>query len=396
MRNTFYKTTLIILLFGFISEYKLFAQTITLDPEPGFTEYATYYISSFDLQTGASNFQLFRFRLSGDSYPVYGKVHFIASLISPSLNINSETTIIDVESAPFPMNADIVLENQDLSTNTTQLLDVNGNVVPLSVTINESMDVSQFDEILSAVLTTGRLADGHYSFVVQIYSGSSPEDLSLTDSEDISIVVESPSYITLESPGGALADTSINEIYNTFPLFIWYPQACSQCDMLFRLSEFKPGIHSSIDDAIEDETMLPFDQTADWESIGVVSSFQYPVSNARLLEYDKVYVWQVKATLPTTAGEEEMTSSIFAFKIGDIGGSAPVPTGVNPVIQLLGQALASDQFSVLFGPGGSLEGYIPNGSYSVNGNSSDQSSIMAVINQVISQDVVITNISVID
>lgn len=396
MRNTFYKTALLFLLSGFISDHKLFAQTIHLDPEPGFTEYATYYISNFDLQTGASNFQLFRFRLRGSSYPVYGKVHFTASLISPSLNIHSETTIIDVESAPFPMNADIILENQDFSTNTTQLLDVNGNVVPLSVTINESMDVSQFDQILSAVLTTGRLIDGHYLFIVQIYSGSSEDDLSLTDTEEITIVVDSPSYINLESPGGTLADTSINEIYNTFPLFIWYPQVCSQCDMMIRLSEFKPGIHSSIDDAIEDETMLPFDQTEDWESIGNVTSFQYPVSNVRLLAYNKVYVWQVKATLPTTAGDEEITSSIFSFKIGDIGGSSPVLSDVNPVIQLIGQALTSDQFSGLFGPGGSLEGYIPNGSYTINGNVSDQSSIMAIINQVISQNAVITNISVID
>ena len=80
MRNTFYKTALFIILSGFISDYKLYSQTINLDPEPGFTEYATYYISSFDLQTGASNFQLFRFRLRGSSYPVYGKVHFTASL----------------------------------------------------------------------------------------------------------------------------------------------------------------------------------------------------------------------------------------------------------------------------------------------------------------------------
>ena len=50
------------------------AQSATLEPEPGFTEYATYYISSFDLQTGASNFQLFRFRLAASTYPVYCKL----------------------------------------------------------------------------------------------------------------------------------------------------------------------------------------------------------------------------------------------------------------------------------------------------------------------------------
>ncbi len=396
MRNTFYILVFSIILSGFISDKNLYSQTISLVPEPGFTEYATYYISSFDLQTGASNFQLFRFRLKGSTYPVYGKINFIASLMSPTLNLNNETTIVDVESEPFQMTSDILLVNQDFSSNTTQLLDVTGNAIPLSVRINESMDVSQFDQILSALLTTGRLADGHYSFRIQIYSGNTEDALSLTDTEEITIVVESPSYINLESPGGALADTSLNEIYNTFPLFTWYPQVCSQCNMLIRLAEFNPSIHSSIDDAIEDETMLPFNQTEDWESIGNVTSFQYPVSDARLLEHNKIYVWQVKATLPTTAGNEEIISSIFAFKIGDIGGSTPIPQSVNPVIQLLGQAFTSDQFNSLFGPGGSLEGFTPTGLYSVNGNTSDQSSIMAVINRIISQNAVITNISVED
>jgi len=315
-------------------------------------------------------------------------------MVSPSLNINTATTVIDVESAPFLMNADIMIDNQDFSTYSTQLNDVNGNSVPLSISINETMDISQFDQILSAVITTGKLADGHYSFNVQIYSGSNEDDLPLTDTEEMTIVVESPSYINLESPGGALADTSLNEIYNTFPLFIWYPQFCSQCDMKIRVAEYKPGIHSSIDDAIEDETTLPFDQSADWESIGNVTSFQYPVSNARLLEYNKVYVWQVKVTLPTTEGSEEIISPINAFKIGNISGSSPLPPDVSPVIQLLGQVFSSDQFNAIFGPGGSLDGFTPNGNYTINGSSSDQTSVMAIINQVINQNGSIINISV--
>ena len=105
---------------------------------------------------------------------------------------------------------------------------------------------------------------------------------------------------------------------------------------------------------------------------------------------------QIKASLPTTVGVEEIISSINAFKIGDIGGTNPLPTGVNPVIQLLGQAITSDEFNALFGPGGSLEGYVPNGTYSVNGNSADQNAVMTIINQVINQNATITNVSVND
>jgi hypothetical protein len=392
LQKTVYCLSILILFAG----QHLQAQSATLEPEPGFTEYATYYFSSFDLQTGASNFQLFRFRLHSSSYPVYAKIVFNASMTSPALEIHSQSVIVELETASFQMNADIILDNQNLSANTTQLVDVTGNAIPLSVTVNEVIDVAQFDQILSSVITTGRLAAGNYTFDVQLYSGSSEDDLFLTDSENIIIVVESPTYISLESPGGILADTSMNEIYNTFPFFIWYPQFCTQCDMNIRIAEFDPGVHSSVEDAIEDETIIPFDQTEDWEFIGNVTSFQYPVSNARLLEYNKIYVWQIKASLPTTVGVEEIISSINAFKIGDIGGTNSIPPDVNPVIQLLSQAISSDDFNSLFGFGGSLEGYVPNGIYEVNGNSADKNMIMTIINQVINQNATITNITVND
>ena len=384
-----YLLTLII-----FSGHNLQAQSATLEPEPGFTEYATYYISSFDLQTGASNFQLFRFRLHSSSYPVYTKIVFNASMISPALGIDSEIAIVELETVPFQMSADIILDNQDMSTTTTHLIDVSGNTVPLSISINDMITSSQFDEILSSVITTGRLTDGIYTFEVQVYSGSSEDNLALTDSENINLVVESPANISLESPGGALEDTSLTEIYNTFPLFIWYSQFCSQCEAEIRVAEYVHGTHSSINEAIEDETMLPFDQSAGWEFVGNVSSFQYPVSNARLLEHDKIYVWQVRATLPTTVGEQEILSPVFAFKIGDIGGANPVPAGVNPVIQMLGQALSSDQFNSLFGAGGVLEGYTPTGNIAINGDAASESDIMYLINQVINQNASIINLSV--
>ncbi len=383
-----------LLMFIMFSGNNLQGQSTVLEPEPGFTEYATYYISSFDLQTGASNFQLFRFRLHSDNYPVYSKILFNASMISPALGIDSQTIIVELETGPIQMNADIILDNQDMSTTTTQLIDVSGNSVPLTISINDMIDPAQFDQILSSVITTGRLADGTYTFEVQVYSGSSEDNLTLTDSETINIVVESPSYISLESPGGALEDTSLTEIYSTYPLFIWSPQICSQCEAEIRVAEYIRGVHSSINEAIEDETMLPFDQSAGWEFVGNVTSFQYPVSNARLLEHDKIYVWQIKTSLPTTVGDEESISSINTFKIADIGGSDSTPSGVNPVLQVLGQALSSDQFNSLFGAGGSLEEFTPTANITINGTAATESDIMYLINQVINQNASITNITV--
>ena len=69
-------------------------QDIRLDGE--IFEYATYYISSFDLNTGATNVQIFRYQLSTDTYPVQVKIRFKASILSPILGINSNLTIMEL------------------------------------------------------------------------------------------------------------------------------------------------------------------------------------------------------------------------------------------------------------------------------------------------------------
>ena len=53
-------------------------QTLNLQGE--IFEYATYYVSSFDIATGATNVQIFRYELSSSSYPVSIQLQFYASL----------------------------------------------------------------------------------------------------------------------------------------------------------------------------------------------------------------------------------------------------------------------------------------------------------------------------
>ena len=76
---------LIYLLFLVYSPLK--AQNVTLTGT--IYDYATYYVSSFYPQTGASDFQLFRYTLSSDSYPVWVKISFRATLVSTALGINT-------------------------------------------------------------------------------------------------------------------------------------------------------------------------------------------------------------------------------------------------------------------------------------------------------------------
>lgn len=367
---------LIIICLG--SSYSLKSQNITLSGD--IYEYATYYVNSFDLNTGATNVQVFRYQLSSDNYPVQLKVNFRASMRSPALGINSELTIIEVITDLIELQAPLILDNRDISSETAILYDMGSppNSLELTGQVLQSLNPDQSDAILQSVITTGKIADGEYTFQVNILSEN--DDILASDSK--TILIQSPVSITLESPSGALSDTLDNVIYTTFPIFQWFSQICNGCNTFIRVARYNSQSHSSMEDAIEDQRVLPFDQTEDWYSIDNVNSFQYPFSGAYPLEEGKVYCWQVMMTMPTTSGTEEMTSSISAFKIGETGSIEVINNLSNPLLLMIQQALGDDQYNAYFGSGNSLQGFNPTGLYEVNGITVDESSINFILNQI--------------
>ena len=379
----------------FLAYLPLKAQNVTLTGT--IYDYATYYVSSFDPQTGASDFQLFRYTLSSDSYPVWIKVTFRATMLSPALGINTETAILDLYTSPFLLENDIILDNRDLSTTTTELRDLTGAPINLSVYIQDVIDVADLNAMLSSIMTTGRLADGNYTFQFGVASGSTESACESASPifETRTIIVESPSAINLEYPGGALSDTSLTEIFTTYPLLVWSSSSCNRCASFVRVAEFNPSVHSSMDEAIQDERRLPFDQAQEWENIGIVNSYQYPLSGALPLEYGKVYVWQVKHELTTTAGSDELLSSIYAFRIQDVA-SGTTTTSYHPIVRILQQVLSEDQFNSLFGPSAVLDGFSPSGTYRINGDSDDLSAAISLLNQITNGTASITNVEVQD
>ena len=90
----------------------LLAQNVTLSGD--IYEYATYYVNSFDLNSGATNVQIFRYQLESDVYPIAAKIRFRASMVSPSLGINAPTTIIEIETGLFDLQAPLILDNRDI------------------------------------------------------------------------------------------------------------------------------------------------------------------------------------------------------------------------------------------------------------------------------------------
>ena len=356
-------------------------------------EYATYYINSFDINTGSTNVQIFRYTLSSvDTGFQEVKVHFKASMISPSLGIENNQTIIEVQTDPFRFKNGILLDNRFISSETTIIYDMDSppNSIELKGQVLDRLDPSQAEVIMQSVMTTGKIADGEYTFEVNILSAND----QVLQSDSKTILVQSPVAISLESPAGTLSDTLDNTVYTTFPIFQWFSQICNGCNTFIRVAQFNSQTHSSMEDAMEDQRVLPFDQTVDWYQIDNINSFQYPFSGAYPLEEGNVYCWQVMITMPTTSGSEEMVSTIASFKIGEPGNIESNEMMSNPLLMALQQLLGDEQYNTLFGSGSELQGFNPTGQVDVNGITVDESTINNLLNQIMNNNYQIQSVTV--
>ena len=388
-----FKKIIIIPVFIFLSYYSILLGQVKLDGQ--FFEYSSYYISDFNVLTGESNVPLFRYRLYANNYPMYTKIQFKSSFISSSLGIKERQTLIKIESNVFNMKESIILDNRNFSANTTMLLDQSSppNMIPIQIRLTESINSSILESLMSTIMTTGKLPDGEYRFELKVFSGLSKEDVYLTDQDSKTIIVESNSGINLESPGGMLSDTSYNSVYTTYPVFNWVKGGCNNCDTYFRLAEFKIGYHSSMEEAMRDERMLPFNQSKNWFKLSDVSTYQYPISDARPLEYGKIYVWQIKAEVPTTSGYEDELSAIYSFKI--VNPSETASSKTQSLNQLkLNQALGEDQYNALFGQDGSLYGFNISDKIILNNSNINEAILNRILSDIRSKKVVIKSLSI--
>ncbi len=365
----------------------LSSQNVKLIPEPGFVPYSTYYLSSIDLSTGSSDVEFFNFRLSeesGDylSEEIWASIQFEVSMISSSLGVSDPTIIISMESDEFQMFADIRISNTFLSTRTNSLFDMSipPKQIPLSMTINEIIDFGKFQELLSAVVTTGKLADGNYTFRVTIKSGQKGS-LSITDDIMETVQVRSSTSLNLISPGGELADSLQNLVFSPYPIFQWDTDPCQGCESFIRVAKFDANSHSSTNEAINDVTVLPINQSENWKSVGFATNYQYPFTDAIDLEPGSIYVWQVQKKLSTTEGIEAFTSPIFAFKLANFENTSSQFQPLHPVLQQLKDVLGEQQFQSYFGPDSELIEFEPNGTYQIDGIEVSVDEIIKLMNE---------------
>ena len=183
-------------------------------------------------------------------------------------------------------------------------------------------------------------------------------------------------------------------MYTSFPIFQWSSgPPISFAQTFIRVAQFDPSSHSGLEDAIEDQRVLPANQNDQWELIDNVNSYQYPFSGSYPLDQGNIYCWQVRISLPTTAGDEDMLSPIFAFKIGQAGTIETTNIVSNPLLMMIQQTLP-DQFNNYFGPGRELEGYLPSGQIEINGITVGPSVVNTLLQQISNQEYKIQSVVV--
>ena len=346
------------------------------------TPYVTYYLSMVDINTGESNMPIFMAELSrssGAPDTVGVDIEFEIIIDSEALGVNNETLVKVETTRPLTLSAPIHLSNMDLNMSTDQIFDDQGNPVSLHMDITEQIEMDQAEEMFSAIVQTGQLPDGIYTFRVTAVS----ENGERVTAEDI-LNISNPATLQLVSPGGILADTTLNEIYTSFPVFQWESDPCNinvGCEYFIRVAEFNSQEYSSVDQAVESVTRLPLDQSMGFEPVGFgVTIFQYP-TDAGDLEAGKVYVWQIRKDLVTTAGTEQLLSDIRAFKVKDFttteAGTSTEDT--SPAGIALRALIGDEMAEQIFGSGGEAEGAFATGNITLNDESVDVSFVQSLV-----------------
>ena len=174
------------------------------------------------------------------------------------------------------------------------------------------------------------------------------------------IDIQSPVTLELVSPGGSLADLSNSYTYSTVPLFTWYSDFCPKCEYAIRVCEYDQNVHTSLEDALSDWSLVPINQSEeyyplDWNT----NSFQYPSVGHIDLEIGKYYLWQIRRSFNTTLETHHDYSSINVFEVRASDKSQMDYS--DPYLSVLESIIGEKQFNLWFSPGGELERFTTTG-----------------------------------
>lgn len=349
---------------------------VTLEQTPD--QYSMLYVTDL-INNPASAPIIFQIRLEPKvtDPKIRIKVEFTADV--PELGLNNER-IFWVYSDPFVLKGNLIMSNRDLADQSNTVQTSNG-----PVTINAESDNIQYikgdqqDQLVNSILSMPTVPPGLYTLR---YTIECIDPVGTDVNDVVSIEFESRPSVQLVAP----ANDAV--IQTNYPVFQWESSGASrECHYGIRICEFDPENHSSLEEALNDESNLPFPDDGGYFELSDATSFQYPLTDARELEKGKQYVWQVRKYCPTTRGEELVESEIYKFAIGG--------EQVDPVSLALQSILGQDQFSQYFGVSGELAGYSPDpGNIVIDGEVVSMSQLMNLSTQFSTGQHTIINVQV--
>ncbi len=345
----------------------------------------TFYVGSFDLETGQSNVELFHYSLTANQYDSEEvlKLTFSLSLQSQSLGFNSLEELLSGYVEVKGVSSALHFSSTDINVN-DPLSDYNIQVEGHEISA-PSQDI--IDHISNTIIESGKMPDGNYSFSITLSGENGVYDHVVEN-----IQIYSPVMLDLVTPGGTIGDTSTTAIYTTYPVFQWSADYCPDCTYGIRICEFNIENHSTLSEAINDMSVLPLSQSEEFYTLlGDATTFQYPVSDAGSLEPGKLYVWQVIRTYGTTLGTEDILSDIYIFKIL----SLEEPAGAfDPNQELIRDLIGEQQYELYFGSGGELSGYFSTNTVTVNGEEIPISQLYEFLSQIQTGNITIIDVEV--
>jgi len=209
-------------------------------------------------------------------------------------------------------------------------------------------------EITDAVLQTGKLPAGAYTFTLSVADARQPNIPSDTRQETLTI--SNPTTLDLISPGAPVGSGECVAQFGLLPQFKWSSNADR---FLLTVCEVLPG-NSSPEEVMQNEPRLQRFVQRGVDFAGL-PSFIYPPAGLPL-QFGKTYYWQIQAIINAPSGETRLPGEIWCFQISAINNP-----GGNMLLQQLLSLLGSNDLTALFNEGGPLHGFSPTGTVSMNG-----------------------------
>ena len=262
------------------------------------------------------------------------------------------------------------------------------------------VDFGAVQNLQNQALQTGVAPAGTYEFILTAVDPNNQQIIIATDpiGGNNILTITNPTYIELLFPGNSVSDPSIMEINTTTPYAQWQTdvqpginpvtgEPYADYDIFF-YQKFPGDV--SVQDVLNHPPVLQVEGYPD-------NFLQYPPSSVggpgfltvRPLEAGNTYYWFVRSNIPGPTGNSTIESDVFRFKIADL---AQASTNAQQILAILQQLLGTNYAQVLTTL--TVQGFDPNGTISLDGQSGDINTLLDVANKVASGQLSIEDVQV--